>query len=67
MSSDDKFLGMVRVWRDGEEWRWLPVGKWAPEDAVIAKRYRVDGEDVISIEHGASGEFIRGAVKWPAP
>ena len=63
MQTPAKFLGMVRVWQDGEQWRWCPVGKWAPEDAVTAKRYRVDGEDVISIEYGDSGEFIRGAVK----
>ena len=56
-----KFLGMVRVWQEGEQWRWAPVGEWAPEHAVIAKRYRTEGEEIISIEHGDSGEFLRGA------
>jgi hypothetical protein len=55
-----KFLGMVRVWKDGEQWRWVPVGKWAPEHAEIAKRFRADGEEVLYIERGASGEFVRG-------
>jgi hypothetical protein len=63
MNTAGKFLGMARVWRDGDQWKWVPVGKWAPEDAVIAKRYRVDGEDVIAVEHGGDGEFVRGAVK----
>jgi hypothetical protein len=31
MQTVGKFLGMVRVWRDGEQWKWVPVGQWAPE------------------------------------
>jgi len=58
-----KDLGMVRVWQDGEVWRWVPVGEWAPENSVVAKRLWAEGEEVIYIERGHSGEFIRGAVK----
>ena len=63
MQTVGKFLGMVRVWRDGEQWKWVPVGQWAPEEAVIAKRYKVDGEEIIAIENGGYGQFVRGAVK----
>ena len=64
MHTVGKFLGMVRVWRDGDQWKWVPVGKWAPEDAVIAKRYRDNDGDVILLERSdAQGEFVRGAVK----
>ena len=58
-----KFLGMVRVWQDGGQWRWVPVGKWAPEHAEIAKRYRDGGEEVIHLERTGEGLFIRDAVK----
>jgi hypothetical protein len=58
-----KFLGMVRVRQEGDEWRWVPVEEWAPEHAVIAKRYKVEGEEVISIEEVGSGQFIHGAVR----
>jgi hypothetical protein len=36
MQTVGKFLGMLRVWRDGEQWKWVPVGQWAPEEAIIA-------------------------------
>jgi hypothetical protein len=63
MQTPSRFLGMVRVWRDGEQWKWVPVGQWAPVEAVIAKRYRADGEEIIAIEDGGAREFVRGAVK----
>ena len=63
MQSNAKFLGMVRVWKDGDEWKWAPIGKWAAEGAITAKRYRGPDGDVIYVEHGDNGEYIRGAVK----
>jgi hypothetical protein len=59
-----KFLGYVRVWKDGEEWRWCTVGKWAPENAELGGRYRgADGEDVIHLKRGDAEAYICGAVK----
>jgi hypothetical protein len=59
-----RFLGYVRVWKDGDDWRWCPVGAWAPEDAELGDRYRdPDGEDVIHLKRGDAVEYIRGAVK----
>jgi hypothetical protein len=63
MQSEAKLLGFVRVWHDGEVWRWVPAGKWAPEHAELAKRLQTPDEEVIYIERGDSGEFVRGAVK----
>jgi hypothetical protein len=57
-------LGRVRVWHDGESWKWVEAGKWAPEDAELGDRHRTeDGEEVISVQDGTEGRFIRGAVK----
>lgn len=58
-----KQLGMVRIWKDGDDWHFVPVSQWAPENAEIGRWMRDNGEDVIYIDRGASGEFIRGAVK----
>jgi len=59
-----KFLGMVRVWHDGEQWRWVPVGQWAPEEALTGKRLRDGDEEVIQVQYSATCcEFICGAVK----
>ena len=63
MHSSAKFLGLVRVWRDGEQYKWVPAGQWAPEHAELAKRLREGDEDVLWIERTGAGEFIRGAVK----
>jgi hypothetical protein len=64
MQSPAKHLGYVRVWRDGDQWRWCPVGKWAPEEAELGDRYRTeDGEEVINIQSGTEARLIRGAVK----
>jgi hypothetical protein len=63
MQKPAKFLGMVRVWKDGDQWKYVPAGKWAPEHAELAKRYRAGDEEIISIERRGSGEFVRGAVK----
>jgi hypothetical protein len=63
MQCEAKFLGMVRIWRDGEQYKWVPVGKWAPEHAELAKRLQTGAEEVLYIDRGAAGEFIRGAVK----
>jgi hypothetical protein len=63
-STPGKFLGFVRIWQDGEEWRWCAAGKWAPENAELADRYRgADGEEVIHLNRGDAVEYIRGAVK----
>jgi hypothetical protein len=46
MSSEAQHLGRVRVWKDGEKWRWCPVGKWVLENAELGDRYRTeDGDD----------------------
>jgi hypothetical protein len=59
-----KFVGRVHVWREGEEWKWCAAGKWAPEIAELGDRYRTeDGEEVISVQNGTEGRFIREAVK----
>ena len=64
MQTPAKSLGYVRVWKDGDQWRWCPVGKWAPEEAELGDRYRTeDGEDVINVQNGTEGRIIRGAVK----
>ena len=64
MPTSAKFLGYVRVWQDGDEWRWCAAGKWAPENAELGDRYRTpDGEDVIHVKRGDAVEYIRGAVK----
>ena len=63
MSSPVKFLDFVRVWKDGEQWRWAPVDKWAPEDAAIAKRFREGAEEFIDIERDGRHEAVRGALK----
>jgi hypothetical protein len=64
MNSPGKFLGMVRVWQDGEQWKWVPVGKWAPEHAELARRVREADEEVIYVERDGKAVAIRGAVKW---
>ena len=56
-------FGHVRVWQDGEQWRYVPAGEWAPENAQLAKMLDDDGEHVIYIHRGNSGEFVRGAVQ----
>ena len=61
--SQFEFLGTVRVWKDGDQWRWAPAGEWAPDNAQTAERHRDGDFEVIYIDHGDSGEFIRGAVK----
>lgn len=64
MRSTAKFLCYVRVWLDGEQCRWCPVGKWAPEGAELGGRYRTeDGEELINVQNGTEGRFICGVVK----
>ncbi|MBA3485469.1 MAG: hypothetical protein H0T51_27045 [Pirellulales bacterium] len=64
MPTPAKFLGYVRVWKDGDEWRWCAAGKWAPENAELGDRYRTeDGEEIINVEIGTEVRSIRGAVK----
>ena len=64
MQTAAKFLGYVRVWLDSDQWRWCPVGKWAPAGAELGGRYRTgDGDEVINVQNGMEGRFIRGAVK----
>jgi hypothetical protein len=63
MQRQTKLLGMVRVWREGDIYRWVPVGKWAPANAELPKRLRTDDEEILYIERTGSGEFIGGAVK----
>ena len=53
----------MRAWSEGDLYKWVPVGKWAPENAELAKRLRTDDEEVLYIERTGSGEFIGGAVK----
>jgi hypothetical protein len=63
MQCEAKLLGMVRVWREGDVYKWVPVGRWAPDSAELAKRLQTGDEEVLYIERTGSGEFIRGAVK----
>jgi hypothetical protein len=59
-----KFLGMVRVWREGDLYKWVPADQRAPEHAELAMRLRTDDEEVIYILRGdGGGDFNRGAVK----
>jgi hypothetical protein len=58
-----QYLETVRVWHDGEQWKWTPADKPAPPDAELAKRYRDGGQEVIYIDRGDSGSFVRGAVR----
>jgi len=54
-------LGYVRVWKVGDQWRWCPVGEWAPEGVELGDRYRTeDGEEVINVQNGIQGRIIRG-------
>jgi hypothetical protein len=62
-----KFLGMVRVWREGDLWKWVPADSPAPENAVLGERLQTDDEEVIYILRDDGGDFIRGAVKEREP
>ena len=64
MDSPGKFLDMVRVWQDGEQWKWVSVGQWAPEHAELASRFRQGDGEVIYLQRGDDAHVIRGAVKW---
>ena len=55
---------MVRVWQDGEQWKWTPVGRWAPEHAELARRVREGNEELIYLERDSGRQVVRGAVKW---
>jgi hypothetical protein len=64
MQNPAQHLGRVRVWHDGESWKWVEAGKWAPENAELGDRFRTeDGDEVINVQDGIEGRFIRGAVK----
>src|SRR5688572_32040747 len=63
MPNPPKLLGMVRVWREGDLYKWVPADQRAPEHAELATQLRTDDEEVIYINRGHGGDFIRGAVK----
>jgi hypothetical protein len=63
MQSEAKPLGYVRVWREGDAWRYVPADNPAPENAVLGERLRTDDEEIIYILRDDGGDFIRGAVK----
>lgn len=67
MTRPAKQLGLVRVWQDGDVWRFVPVGKWAPEEAELGRRLREGDEELIQIDRDGSMETIRGAVKGMSP
>lgn len=56
-------FGYVRVWLDGDGWRYVPAGEWVPEHAELAQLLDDNGEHVVYINRGNRGEFIRGAAK----
>jgi hypothetical protein len=53
----------VYVWRKGDEWRYTEDLAVAPPDAEKAKLFWHERELIIWINRGASGEFVRDAVK----
>ena len=53
----------VYVWPHGDEWRYAEAQTLAPPEAEKAKIFRHEKEDIIWINRGQSGEFVRGAVK----
>jgi hypothetical protein len=63
VQSQAQSLGYVRIWREGNVYRYVPADNPAPENAVLGERLRTADEEVIYIDRGAAGEFIRGAVK----
>lgn len=63
MQREAKLLGMVRVWREGDAYKWAAADNPAPENAVLGERLQTDDGEVLYIERTGSGEFIRGAVK----
>lgn len=59
-----KHQGRVRIWKEGDKWKWCPEGQSAPLGAKIADRYLGNTDHVIYLKHGGrEGEYIRGAVK----
>lgn len=64
MQTNAKFLGLVRMWKEDEEYRWASdMSEHVPERAIEAEHYRGDdGKDVLYINWGDSGEFIYDAV-----
>ncbi|MBA3484665.1 MAG: hypothetical protein H0T51_22910 [Pirellulales bacterium] len=61
---DFRFAGRVRIWKDGDKWKWCPEDDSAPLGAKIADRYLGNVEDVIYLKHsGQEGQYIHGAVK----
>ena len=64
MQTPAKHLGRVRVWKDGEQWKWTPADNSAPANALLGDRYAdPNGGDVIYVKRGGEGEYIRGAAK----
>ena len=53
----------VYVWLHGDGWRYVEAQSLAPPEAEKAKLFRHEKEDIIWINRGQSGEFVRGAVK----
>lgn len=58
-----KLLGTVYVWQEDDGWFYAESREKAPEAAEQAKLLDVLGEEVLWIEHGSEGQFIRGAAK----
>ena len=65
--AESQFLGFVYVWRIKGQAYYAESRDAAPLDAERAKRFLVvDGDrpyEVISIDRGGSGEYIRDAVR----
>jgi hypothetical protein len=60
---DFRFAGRVRVWKDGDQWKWRQEDESAPPSAKLADRY-LGNSDVIYLKHGEQqGQYFYGAVK----
>ena len=63
MQTVGKFLGMVRVWRDDDTWKWAAFDATAPDGAKFGSLYQSGDAHVILVQHSDKhGEFIHGAV-----
>jgi hypothetical protein len=56
-----KLLGTVYVWQKDGGWRYAESQERAPDTAEAAKLLDVFGEELLWIELGSEGQFIRGA------
>ena len=64
MKNSATFVGRVRVWKDGYQWKWWPEDESAPPGSKIADRYLENIGDVIYLKHSdQKGGYIRGEVK----